>query len=353
MKVGFVGLGKLGLPCALAAQAAGHQVAGYDTSPEVKEVLRTRKLPYTEKDAAELLANSHIQWRKPDDLSEWADLVFVAVQTPHQPEYEGTTRLSDERADFDYTHLSKACESLSTAKFVVVISTVLPGTIERVVKPHILAERLLYNPFFIAMGTTIPDFRSPEFVLVGTDGAHPGPLREFYAAIHDRPIFVTTIRTAELTKVAYNTFIGLKIAFANAMMELCEKTGADVDDLVDALSLANKRLLSPAYLRGGMGDGGGCHPRDNIALSWLAREVGLSYDLFEALMVCRERQTEWLADLILEEQNMTAEYRPIEILGKAYKSETALTVGSPATLLANILRERNVTFEHTDSVVDV
>jgi UDP-glucose 6-dehydrogenase len=104
-------------------------------------------------------------------------------------------------------------------------------------------------------------------VLVGTDGAHPGPLREFYATIHDRRVFVTTIKTAELTKVAYNTFIGLKIAFANTMMELCEKTGADVDDLISALSTARGRLMGPAYLRGGMGDGGGCFPPGELVMT--------------------------------------------------------------------------------------
>ena len=285
-------------------------------------------------------------------------MIFVAVQTPHQPEFEGITRLPDERADFEYGHLWEALSSLDSVKCpIVVISTVLPGTMQREIFDDpdigISASDVLYNPFFIAMGTTIPDFLNPEFVLVGTDGAHPGVLKKFYSSIHSRPVFVTTIKTAELTKVAYNTFIGLKIAFANTMMELCEKTGADVDDLVDALSLATTRLLSPAYLRGGMGDGGGCHPRDNIALSWLAREHNLSYDLFDALMVCRERQTEWLADLIVEEQNSTSEFRPVEILGKAYKPETALTVGSPATLLANILQERNIEFTHTDPVVDV
>ena len=361
MKVAFVGLGKLGLPCALAIEAAGHQVRGYDTSLDVREILTSKQLPYVEEDAQELLSKTKLKWGDPDELAAWADLVFVAVQTPHQPKYEGATRLPDDRADFEYGHLADAVQSVKQAKLVVVISTVLPGTMERFDRLGYLhldevtdrPSRLLYNPFFIAMGTTIPDFRDPEFVLVGTDQANPGPLRDLYQTIHNKQVFITTIKTAELTKVAYNTFIGLKIAFANTMMELCEKTGGDVDDLVDALSLANKRLLSPAYLRGGMGDGGGCHPRDNIALSWLAREVGLSYDLFEALMVCRERQTEWLADLILEEQNMTAAYRPIEILGKAYKPETALTVGSPATLLANILHERNVTFEHTDPIVDV
>ena len=348
MKIGFIGLGKLGLPVALAAENAGHDVRGFDISPDVKKILETRKLPYVEADAVELLKQTRIKWGEPDELARWADLVFVAVQTPHQPEYEGVTRLTDERADFDYGYLRGAVLSVKDAKLIVVISTVLPGTIEfsffnsNFPELEISRDRLLYNPSFIAMGTTIPDFRNPEFVLIGTDGAHPGPLREFYGTIHGTPIFVTTVKTAELTKVAYNTFISLKIVFANTMMEICEKTGADVDDLVDALSLANRRVISPTYMRGGMGDGGGCHPRDNIALSWLSRELGLSYDLFGALMEAREAQTEWLADLIQEE---TGE---IEIMGKAYKPETALTVGSPATLLANILTERGVEFTHTD-----
>jgi UDPglucose 6-dehydrogenase len=97
-----------------------------------------------------------------------------------------------------------------------------------------------------------------------------------------------------------------------------------------------------------MGDGGGCHPRDNIALSWLARETSLSYDLFGALMECREKQTEWLATVAQEHADMMSIYRPIEILGKSYKPNTALTVGSPSTLLANILEERGITFTHTD-----
>lgn len=357
MKVGFIGLGKLGLPVALAAEAAGHEVRGWDVSEDVCNIIDSRKLSYLEQDAQPLLDKTSICFMQPLELAQWADLIFVAVQTPHQAEFEGATKLPKERADFDYTHLLKAIASIDHAECpIVIISTVLPGTIEKVLfnDPSLWLDRdqLLYNPFFIAMGTTIPDFRDPEFVLVGTDGAHPGPLRKFYATIHARPLFVTTIKTAELTKVAYNTFIGMKIAFANTMMELCEKTGADVDDVMDALSFANRRILSMAYMRGGMGDGGGCHPRDNIALSWLARELDLSFDLFEALMVCREKQTEWLAEQITEASweaaSDDATPAPIEILGKAYKPETNLTVGSPASLLANILRERGVRFSHTD-----
>lgn len=354
MRVGFVGLGKLGLPVALAVAAAGHDVMGWDLNEEIRDLVRRRgTLPYVEEGAQELLDVTTMTIGAPETIEEWADVVLVAVQTPHRREYEGITPLPATRADFDYGHLWNAVASVSDAKLIVVISTVLPGTIEREIfadpDMSVPRDRLLYNPFFIAMGTTIPDFLDPEFVLIGTDGAWPGPLRDLYASIHERPVFVTTIKTAELTKVAYNTFIGLKIAFANTMMELCEKTGADVDGLVDALSLGTRRIISPAYMRGGMGDGGGCHPRDNIALSWLAREVGLNYDLFGALMECREEQSNWLADKIENEWGgLAGREKDVELLGKAYKPNVALTVGSPALLLAHQLRERGIDFTHSD-----
>lgn len=346
-----MGLGKLGLPMALAVENAGHDVAGYDPSDAVRDIFDSGVLPYREKDAQELLDATLIQLVEPKDLCDWADLVFVAVQTPHKPEFEGTLPLSHRRADFNYDFLTHAVGLARQAKQLAVISTVLPGTLERVCEATRLdPKKILYNPSFIAMGTTIPDFLFPEFVLVGTDGASTRPLREFYASIHSAEVFVTTIRTAELTKVAYNTFIGLKIAFANAMMELCQKTGADVDDLVDALELANRRIISSAYMRGGMGDGGGCHPRDNIALSWLAQQKDLSYDLFTALMEAREEQTDWIANLAVGLSD--AHNLPIEILGKAYKPGTNLTVGSPATLLGVLLSDLGVSYDHSDPYVD-
>src|SRR2546423_972039 len=182
------------------------------------------------------------------------------------------------------------------------------------------------------MGTTVRDFLNPEFVLIGSDRASgngtvgDSRLRGFYRTLHDRPLFETDVKTAELIKVAYNTFIGQKIVFANAMMELCHKVGADADDLAAALGLAGDRIVSPRYLRGGMGDGGPCHPRDNIALSWLSAEAGLSHDIFGDVMRARESQTEWLADLIAERANGL----PVVGLGKAFKPESDLAAGSPA-----------------------
>ena len=106
---------------------------------------------------------------------------------------------------------------------------------------------------------------------------------------------------AELIKVSYNTFITMKICLANTVTEMSHKlNNINSDNVMDALKLANQRLISDKYLNGGMGDGGGCHPRDNIALSWLSQKVDLSYDWYENLMISREKHTEWLAELTIQ-----------------------------------------------------
>ena len=133
-------------------------------------------------------------------------------------------------------------------------------------------------------------------------------------------------------------------------MEICEKIGADCDVVMNALFLAKKRIISEKYMSGGMGDGGACHPRDNIALSWLAKKLKLSFDWFENIMIAREKQTEWLAEII---RSYREKYKlPIIILGKAYKPETNLTMGSPAILLFNILKEKNIEAGIYDPYVD-
>ena len=133
------------------------------------------------------------------------------------------------------------------------------------------------------MGTTMQDFMFPEFVLFGVDDPEAAATAEkFYKTIHKSPIFTTTIENAELIKVTYNTYISTKIGFINTVMEMCHHLpNTNVDDVTNGLKLASKRIISDAYLTGGMGDGGGCHPRDNIALSWLAQKLNLSTDWFE------------------------------------------------------------------------
>jgi UDPglucose 6-dehydrogenase len=358
VRIGFVGLGKLGLPCALAIESKGHEVRGYDVSRAVRNNIAARKITYREAGAQALLDASHIQIVPIDALVEWAQIIFVAVQTPHEPLYEGTVPLPPTRVDFDYTHLQKAVahlsaciDSLDSPRTVVVISTVLPGTMDRKIVPLLNKHvRLCYNPFFIAMGTCIADFLAPEFVLLGVqDEAAAQQVSDFYGTLHDRPVFKTGIREAEAVKVFYNTFITTKLGFVNTVMEVCHKMGIDVDQVTDALKLGTQRIISPAYMSAGMGDGGGCHPRDNIALSWLARELDMRYDWFDQIMVARERQTEWLADLIRDHR------RPADvvvILGRSFKPESNIVTGSPALLLADLLADRGIMAHSYDPQID-
>jgi UDPglucose 6-dehydrogenase len=356
MKVGFVGLGKLGLPCAVAMSDKGHDVMGYDClAQNMSKAERTYRETGADgrSDFNQALRDSSLRFGGLKELADHSEVIFVAVQTPHLPQFEGISRIGEAREDFDYTYLSSAMRDLAATierdTIVVVISTVLPGTMRNVVVPVINRHmKLVYNPFFIAMGTTIVDFLNPEFVLLGAhDPAALDSVKAFYADMVAAPVHATTLENAELIKLLYNTYIGMKIVFANVAMEICHKTpNTDVDDVISCLALANRRLISDKYLYGGMGDGGGCHPRDNIAMSWYARKTGLSFDWFENVMQARESQTEWLADL------MQSYGLPLTILGYAYKEETNITTGSAAILLKNILEERKAEVLLFDPYVD-
>ena len=358
MNVGFVGLGKLGLPSALAIESKGHTVTGYDINPRIKDYVKNRSIPYLEAGVPELLANTRLRVLPLADVLRESEIVFVPVQTPHDPMYEGVTKLPETTADFDYDPLKSACRSISEEvdklgedRIIVIISTVLPGTIEKDIKPLLSKHvKLCYNPFFIAMGTTVQDFLNPEIVLFGVDD--PGAVakaKEFYSTITDAPFHEMSIVNAELVKVNYNTFITMKINFANNLMEICDKMqdqGADVDVVINALSDCRKRIISPAYMRGGMPDGGGCHPRDNIALADFAKRHQLSNDIYTESMMVRERHIAWFADL-LESYDM-----PRIILGKSYKPQINLTIGSPSMRLYNEMLERKVPVKIWDPFVD-
>jgi len=358
MKVGFLGLGKLGLPVALAIESKGHYVCGYDISEKTINNIKNRKIEYKEEWVDDYLPKSNIDIFDIPQLVKNSDIIFVPIQTPHHEKYEGITRIPDERADFDYSYLingmndlSKEIEKQKKDKIVIIISTVLPGTITREIKPILSKHvKLCYNPFFIAMGSTMRDFLHPEFILFGIDDLEAYKIgKELYKTITNAPLYETTIENAELIKVSYNTLISTKISFANTIMELCHKLpNTNVDEVTNALKLANRRLISGSYMDGGMGDGGGCHPRDNIAMSYLSKKLNLSHNWFEHIMVQRENQTEWLADIICEHKK---NYK-VNILGKSFKAESNLTLGSPAILLKSILEEKGIVAHIWDPIID-
>jgi len=358
MNVGFLGLGKLGLPVALAVESKGHKVLGTDINPFTLRNIRFKTLDYKEKGAQELLNNSKIELKSIEQIVKESDIIFVPIQTPHEEKYEGITRIPKERADFNYEYLKNGLSELTEEierqgvdKTVVIISTVLPGTIRKHIKPILKSHtKLCYNPFFIAMGTTIDDFLNSEIILFGVDDEQAAKkAEEFYKTINNAPFFKTTLENAELIKVVYNTFISTKISMINTIMETCHHLpNTNVDEVSRALSLCTKKIISPKYLYGGMGDGGGCHPRDNIALSYLADKLNLSYNWYDNIMKQREKQTEWLVSLIIQYKGEL----PINILGKCFKPETNLTLGSPSILLKNILEEKGFNVFMWDPWVD-
>lgn len=349
MKVGWIGLGKLGLPCALVlADSDSHEVVGYDVSGLPQQILSGEVPPMQEQGIGKLLKIRNL--RIVDSVAvvvQSADVIFVAVQTPHAPAYGGEEPMPDDRRDFEYAYLVQACRDVCQAAAkqrkavtLVVVSTVLPGTTGRLVRPLLNRYvRLIYSPQFIAMGTTIRDFLNPEFVICGVDDEKDAlVLEKVFIPLHgDNKLFVTSIETAEAIKVFYNVFISTKIVFANTVMEVCHKTGADCDQVHEALSRATERVISPKYLKGGMGDGGACHPRDLIAMSWLAQRLDLSHDMLGQMVTAREAQTRWLADLVRSYHEQTG--LSVIILGKAYKPGSDLTSGSPALLLAYYLKD--------------
>jgi UDPglucose 6-dehydrogenase len=365
MSIGFIGLGKLGLPCAAALSVHTKRVVyGTDLDERIRVYISNSKVPYIEEKANEYLKSAKLEFK--DNISqvlEKSEIVFIAVQTPHDSRFEGITPVPEDVKDFDYeplrTSISQIVESLQSLPnkkiTLVLISTVLPGTVRSQVLPLLspVIERIkfCYNPFFIAMGTTIKDFLNPEFILVGEN--HYGDsdyLVELYSGFINAPVQLMKIESAELTKVAYNTFIGFKIVFANTLSEIADSVGGNVDEVTSAISIASNRLISGKYLKAGMADGGGCHPRDQIAMSWLAKEANLSANIFDFLAKARDQQTLRQAELIEEKSKQTN--LPVIVLGKSYKPNINLTVGSPALLLCSFLEKKSIKFSVYDPICD-
>tara|TARA_B100000214_G_C23965290_1_gene627409 strand:+ start:321 stop:1589 length:1269 start_codon:yes stop_codon:yes gene_type:complete len=358
MKVGFVGLGKLGLPVALAVESKGHKVFGYDIKKEIYTQIKNRKIDYKEKHANELLKKTNIEIVELKKLVSLSDIIFVPIQTPHDKKYEGINDIPKTRKDFDYAFLTKGIKMISSElkkikkkKIVIIISTVLPGTIRKKVLPLTNKyTQIGYNPFFIAMGTTIDDFLYSEIILFGSDNKFVSDkAKNFYRTLTNSPFFETTIENAELIKVVYNTFISTKIAFINSITEMCHRLpNTSIDEVTRALSLSTKRIISNLYLRGGMGDGGGCHPRDNIAMSYLAKRHNVSFNIFEAIMLQRQKYNHWLADMCLKYSKKAS----IIILGKSFKPETNIVTGSPSIYLFNSLKKKRKDVYIWDPEVD-
>lgn len=330
MKIGFIGLGKLGLPCAEEIAKKGHDVSGYDINLVNPTTL--------------VRICSSIK----DAVSD-RDIVFVAVPTPHDPLYDGKAPTSHlEPKDFSYdivkSCLIEANNYMNKNQLLVLISTVLPGTTRREFVNLITSTRFVYNPYLIAMGSVGWDMINPEMVMIGTeDGSLTGDAKElvdFYKTImENNPRYeIGTWDECECIKVFYNTFISAKIGLVNMIQDVAMRQGnIDVDVVTNALAKSTQRIMGPQYMKAGMGDGGACHPRDNIALRYLAEKLDLGYDLFDSIMKAREIQAENLAkELVKHAKNNNMD---IFIHGKSYKPQVSYCDGSYSLLIGHYCKE--------------
>jgi UDPglucose 6-dehydrogenase len=363
-RIAFVGLGKLGFPLAVAWALKGHQVTGYDLDASV---MHLGPRPYHEAgpdgtgrlDA--LLATCGLQFAPSlQEAVHDAEIIFLAIQTPHRPEFEGITPRPATPEDFDYTALCAAVEALRPLvrrpTVLAILSTVLPGTLRRRILPCLSpALRLVYTPQFVAMGTVLRDFVASEFYLVGVD--HPlaaQTMTTLYGTINPcTPVQQMSLESAEVCKVTYNVAIGMKIMLAQTLLEIATKIPeVDVDDVTETLQKATTRLVSPRYMTAGGLDGGPCHPRDLNALSHLARTLPLSYDIFDTIATVRERQAQWLASLVIAYHDQCFPHRStIILLGVSFKKESNLTTGSGALLCQYYLIQAGYTVQVHDPYV--
>lgn len=334
----MIGLGKLGLPCA-EVMAEQYDVSGYDINPVEPTI--------------SVAVKSSIFEAVKD-----RDLIFVAVPTPHDPAYGGSTPIANmPPKDFDYSIvqqvLSEINKHVNQNQLVVLISTVLPGTVRNHLEPCITNARFIYNPYLIAMGSVKWDMVNPECLIIGTkDGSETGDAKllvDFYKPLmkNDPQINIGTWDEAEAIKIFYNTFISAKIGLVNMIQDVAEKNGnMNVDVVTNALKAATQRITGPRYLTAGMGDAGACHPRDNIALRYLAERLDLGYDMFQTIMHSRDMQAKNMALKLValaKKHNL-----PVVIHGRAYKPYVPYTIGSYSELVGHFVKQEGVDVAYAD-----
>jgi UDPglucose 6-dehydrogenase len=339
--IGFIGIGKLGLECA-EVLAEKFTVRGYDISPRTSDLVQVCTIEET------------------INKSEW---IFVAVPTPHAEGYDGSTPSSHlTPRDFGHDAVKEAITNINryatSPKKVVLISTVLPGTTRKYFVPLLDKQhQFLYNPYLIAMGSVKWDMVNPEMIMIGTEDGNPNALASELVDIYNQvmqnnPRYeIGTWDECEAIKIFYNTFISAKIGLANMIQDFAMKIGnINVDVVTNALARSTMRIMGPKYMTAGMGDAGACHPRDNIALRWLAEEYDLGYDMFDTIMHAREIQAKNLAKFLAD----TAKERGMSIVihGKAYKPDVAYCIGSYSTLIGHFVKESGFNVRYVDPLAD-
>ena len=341
MNVSVFGLGYVGTVTAACLARTGHRVVGVDVNEEKVALINARRSPIVEPELEELLGEVVGDGRlcattdTADALAD-AEAALICVGTPDtghgRPDVEAIERVA--------LGIGKAMRRRAGPLHVILRSTVLPGTTERVLWPA-LAEgagpssnwlRVIVNPEFMREGSSVHDFDHPPFVIAGSrDAGAVSVLSALYASV-TAPIVQTDVRTAELVKYASNAFHGLKVCFANELATLSEALGADVNEVSRVFLMDRKLNVSEAYLKPGFAFGGSCLPKDLRALSWAARANDVDVPVLASVLRSNEHQIQSAISRVLGLGK-----KRIGVVGLAFKPNTDDLRESPMVRLVEAL----------------
>jgi UDPglucose 6-dehydrogenase len=356
MHLTLVGSGYVGLVSGACFASFGHTVTCVDKDADRVAALKQGIIPIYEP-GLEALVKENVAAGRLSFTEELgpavaeADAVFIAVGTP--------SRRGDGHADLSYVHAAAREIAASLSGFTVIVtkSTVPVGTgdeVERIIREHNPDAQFAVasNPEFLREGSAIEDFKRPDRIVIGTDDERArAVMNEVYRPLYlnSAPILFTSRRTSELTKYAGNAFLAMKITFINEIADLCEKLGADVNDVARGIGM-DKRI-GAKFLHAGPGYGGSCFPKDTLALVKTAQDAASPVRLIETTVSINDQRKRAMARKV--EQAFGDEGlrgRTIAILGLTFKPNTDDMREAPSITLIQALQDKGATIRATDPV---
>jgi UDPglucose 6-dehydrogenase len=343
MRIAVIGTGYVGLVSGACFSEFGVEVTCVDMDAAKIARLERGEIPIYEPGLEQIVQTNAAagRLRFTTDLEAavaGADAVFIAVGTP--------SRRGDGHADLSY--VMGAAEAIARAltgyTVVVTKSTVPVGTgrkvaeIIRRVRPEASFD-VCSNPEFLREGSAIQDFMRPDRVVIGTRSERAqAVMRELYRPLYliETPIIFTTLETAELTKYAANSFLATKISFINEIADLCEKVGADVQDVARGIGLDGR--IGRKFLHAGPGYGGSCFPKDCLALARTAQEAGAPVSIVETVIRSNDERKRRMAERIVRACGGTVEGKMLAVLGLTFKPNTDDMRDAPSLVIVPALQ---------------
>ena len=353
MKIAMIGSGYVGLVSGPCFAELGHDVVCIDNDPAKIRRLEAGEIPIYEPGLEELVARNVEagRLRFTTDLAAGIDgaaAIFIAVGTP--------TRRGDGHADLTFVFgvAEELADALRHETVVVTKSTVPVGTGRKLReffahrRPDLEIE-IASNPEFLREGSAIEDFLRPDRVICGVETAATREvLTQAYRPLNlnQTPLFFTGLETAELVKYATNSFLATKITFINEIADLCEKVGADVQDVAHGMGLDGR--VGPKFLHAGPGYGGSCFPKDTLALLRTAEQAGAALRLVESVVTVNDARKRGMIKRVLDAAGGSVAGRTIGVLGVTFKPNTDDMRESPSLVILPALQAEGATVQAHD-----